>query len=59
VHPFLVPALLMLYEDASLLLLAVAVVVGTHILSDRAGELSAVTSSSSRSSAPTSASPAS
>jgi diguanylate cyclase (GGDEF)-like protein/PAS domain S-box-containing protein len=40
-HPFLVLALLMLYEDATLLLLAVAVVVATHVLSDRAGEPSA------------------
>jgi diguanylate cyclase (GGDEF)-like protein/PAS domain S-box-containing protein len=40
-HPFLVLALLTLYEDAALLLLAVAVVVATHILSDRAGEPSA------------------
>jgi diguanylate cyclase (GGDEF)-like protein/PAS domain S-box-containing protein len=40
-HPFLVLALLMLYEDTSLLLLAVAVVLGTHILGDRPGEPSA------------------
>ena len=40
-HPFLVLALLMLYEDTSLLLLTVAVVVATHIISDRAGEPSA------------------
>jgi len=40
-HPFLVLALLMLYEDTSLLLLVVAVVLGTHILSNRAGEPSA------------------
>jgi diguanylate cyclase (GGDEF)-like protein/PAS domain S-box-containing protein len=37
-HPFLVLALLMLYEDAALLLLAVAVVLGAHALIDRAGE---------------------
>jgi PAS domain S-box-containing protein len=37
-HPFLVLALLMLYEDSTLLLLAIGVVVATHILIDRAGE---------------------
>ncbi len=37
-HPFVVLALLMLYEDASLLLLAVAVVAGMHILTDSPGE---------------------
>lgn len=40
-HPFLVLALLMLYEDTSLLLLVVAVVLGTHIVSDSPGEPSA------------------
>jgi len=40
-HPFLVLALLMLYEETSLLLLAVAVVLATHILGDRPGEPSA------------------
>jgi hypothetical protein len=37
-HPFLVLALLMLYEDASLLLFAVAVVLATQVLSDDAGD---------------------
>ena len=40
-HPFLVLALLTLYESTWPLLLAVAVVVATHVLSDRAGEPSA------------------
>ena len=37
-HPFIVLALLTLYEDAALLALAVAAVAGAHLLVDRAGE---------------------